>query len=124
MHTGLISPTDFIRQIAVYLKQNGINPVFIATDDEDFIEILRTTYPYLNLVHQETERGKSGIAFGVHFNSGTSSDRIRRGYEIITDIYAMARSSCLLCGTSGIPTLAKIINPSLTVNKVVDLPWK
>ena len=123
MHTEVVTAQNFIDLMSNHFELYKNKTIYIATDDDEFIGVLRATYPELNLIYQNSERGQTGIPLGIHFNPGTSEDRFRRGLEILTDIYAMARSKGLLCGTSGIPCIVKVINPALPLTKIVEKPW-
>lgn len=120
MHTEILSNHSFSLSIEKYML--GHRNVFLATDDISFIAWFKNRFNNINLLYNDVERTDGSV--GIHFKPASSSTKIKRGLDILADIIAMSYSKYLLCGASGIPVLAKIINPSMNMINVTNLPWK
>lgn len=119
MHTKVLDGVKFAERTKKLLHMQ--KSVYIATDDKDFYGNFRSVLPSINVLSQKSEKSNGQI--GIHYSPGAEHDRTRRGFEISYDLLMISRARFLLCGASGIPFLARVINPSLKIINIAEQTW-
>ena len=106
MHTKILAQDEFINNTRNHLKEH--KDIFIATDEIGFVELFKQKLPNLNIYSNQVERTSGST--GIHFLPSSQSIRIQRGIDVLADIVSIAKAEYVLCGASGIPAMAQIVN--------------
>lgn len=120
MHTDILAKDKFIKKIISHL--NDHKGIFIATDEIGFVELCKKELENTNIFSNEVERTSGNV--GIHFLPSNQSIRVQRGIDILADVVSIAKAKTLLCGASGIPAMAQILNPSLQIVDIVKAGWR
>ena len=118
MHTKILKVENFSNKIAMFLKAEKV--AFVASDDLSFHNTLCSD-TNCKIIGIPAER--SGNSVGVHFMPSSSENRVKRGYDVLTDIVALSHSREILCGASGIPVVAKTFNPATKLVNITGEKW-
>lgn len=92
---------------------NEYDGIFLATDDADAVLAMKKEFGDKLYYYEDVSRSPGDI--GVHLlnKKEDDSDRgYRLGYEIIRDVYTLARCNALIAGRSKVTTVAQIVKLS------------
>ena len=111
-HPQYVSYDDYVN--AVRELRGGYKNIFICTDDENALKYFQNAFQNdfsKILFYQNTMRstGDIGLHYAVLKNPVHDKDI---GYEVIRDVYSLARCRVLLAGVSNVSFSARAINAS------------
>ena len=87
------------------------NEFYLATDCRQELRNMRSRYGS-KCLYQKCFRSSS--ARGIHFSLDKPTG-LQMATEVLVDIAIMAKSSHIICTNSGVPIIARILNPSVTI---------
>lgn len=110
-HTPNLNPVDFYKKISPYiLKKNNI---YVATDDNSFISLLKDNGISINYFNNVTRKGPGR---GVHIKSFldylnlSSKIQVSKGFEVFRDCYWLSKGSVYIGSNSNLMYYSKILN--------------
>ena len=108
MHPNMVMADEFIEAIDEALQEQDYDYIFLATDDQRRLDVLRERYGSKLIYYKDTWRGDSE-EFIVTEKNNRVMHRYLSGLEVIRDMYTLARCDSLICGLSQVAILARII---------------
>jgi len=121
MNTPL-SIDDFYIVLDSYIKENHqIKNIFLATDEKNMIEYLKTKYVYINFI---TSRNLDGYLFWKNCESTE-----RNATEAMIDMLCLSKCKVVLKVSSALSSFSKVINPNLEIYRInalkmfTDIPY-
>lgn len=106
--TGLANPIPlewYFDEIDKVLTENQYDKIFIATDDDEYLEKMEERYGDRILCFRDTRRSKGG--FIPYFSA--DSPKYRVTYEVLRDIYTLIACNALIGGPSNVTTMARVL---------------
>lgn len=109
-HPQIVSLEDYITQIAALLKQSGYDGIFLATDDSEAQRRFEEVFQGKIRMH-EAYRGDSQRS--VMFSEvDRPHHHFELGYEVLRDVWTLAKCDGLVSGMSQVSICARIMNRS------------
>lgn len=109
-HPVTIHPEQLVPYIDDYLKEHNCNQLFIATDDQRFLDKFIEKYGdqllYYKDVHREYEDEGTMV---VDYMDQKEGVKYRGGYECLRDVYTLAKCTGMIAGFSGVEVVARIV---------------
>ncbi len=107
----IVHPVEYFPEIDRYIDANGDCRIFLATDQQQFVEQVRDRYGDRLVVR----RAQRASAFGDGANpfQKNSGSPYFKGEEVLVDCLLLARSDFLLKCTSAVGEYAMYFNPKL-----------
>jgi len=102
-----ITKNDFFIILNEYIKKNNIKNIFLASDENDIIEILKNKYPNIIL---KSSRDFKGNLFWKY----NQDKQLNAKYAMI-DMLCLSKCKEVLKVSSSLSSFAKIINPNLKI---------
>ena len=111
-HPRILTIEQIIQTIDELLKKGKYTKLFIATDDENKLNMLSERYSDKILYFKDTFRSseKKNI---LSIRDERNNSKYLKGLEVLRDIYALSRCKSLIAGLSHVSILARIIKSSL-----------
>ena len=107
-HPNMVTADEFIEAIDEALGEHDYDYIFLATDDQRRLDVLRERYGSKLIYYKDTWRGDSE-KFIVTEKNNRVMHHYLSGLEVIRDMYTLARCDGLICGLSQVAVLARII---------------
>jgi len=107
-----LSPTEFLVLLNDFLSHNWFQTIYVASDTNEFVELIYRTLPEKRLLSLNQIRATAGSAVGLHFqvsDNGTNS----MADAAMADLLALSRCSCIFKTASTFSAFAKVLNPNL-----------
>ena len=101
-----ISVDWYLREISRMLGTGKYEGIFLATDDEEYLQCLLEEYPQKVFFFTDTQRSTNGKI--PYFQE--SSQKYRIGYEMLRDMYALMECRALLGGPSNVTMMTRVLN--------------
>lgn len=121
-HPKIVNPEEYlIRAKEVYVR-GKYDKIFLATDDENILELFREQFKEKLLYYEDVFRSKNHI--GAHvMQSDRPLHHYKLGLEVLRDVYTLANCDALLCGLSQVSFAARYVNIAINrkFNEVVIL---
>ncbi|MFT7530130.1 MAG: hypothetical protein ACI9FD_001134 [Gammaproteobacteria bacterium] len=105
----VIKPRACFSHIDDYTKQNGRCKIFVATDQQQFLDQLKTRYGDRIVSYDAIRASDDRNPFDVDRNDG-----YQKGEEVLIDCLLLSRCDYLLKCTSAVGEFAMYFNPSLS----------
>lgn len=105
---GLANPIPidwYYSEIDNVLKNNQYDKIFLATDDDEYLENFKNRYGDKVLYYADTERCKEGVI--PYFS--TNSPKYRVTYETLRDMYTLMHCNTLIGGPSNVTILVRVL---------------
>ena len=107
-HPIPVTPEEYIDPIKKLLVSGEYEQIFLATDDQEAIDILKDAFKEKLLYYDNVSRTDDGT--GVHTTGfRTGKNGYQMGIEVLTDTYCLANCDGLITGYSGAGLMAQII---------------
>lgn len=110
-HPKYIPYEDYVPVIKDFAGEKFAG-VFLCTDDDNALEYFKNVFkdsPYELLYYSDTMRSKDD--FGLHYENFRSPEKNRDiGYEVIRDVYTLAKCKMFISGVSNVSFTARAIN--------------
>ena len=104
----IVKPREYFRHIDAYTKQHGPCKIFVATDQQQFLDRMTARYGDRILSYQATRtRGMRNL---FELNDGNN---YRKGEEVLIDCLLLSRCEFLLKCTSAVGEFAMYFIPNL-----------
>ena len=103
-----VSPAEYFPEIETWLASNSEGHVFLATDQLQYLELMKDRYGP-SLVFYDCLRSDNSVA---PFNAKTGSP-YRKGEDVLIDILLLSQCDYLIRGASNIPEMALFFNDEL-----------
>lgn len=121
-HPIPLKPEDYYSYIDECIK-NGYNQIFVATDDQHFLNALTDRYKGIVKFYSDTYRSSNGI--DVHEQENLRENNgFLLAYEVMRDMLTLAYCDCLICGNSQVTIAARIHKCALSKKyeyiKIID----
>jgi hypothetical protein len=110
-HPVMVEPSELIGYIKNALEI-GFDQIFIATDDNNLLEIYRKEFGEKIVYFKDTFRSSNNIFLGFS-QSSRAQHQYLLGYEVLRDMYTLAKCDGLLSCLSSVTTCARITKASL-----------
>jgi hypothetical protein len=121
-----IAPYDnvaaHVDEIIAQLQEIGHSDIkiFIATDEQNFLDYMRVRYPSKVVCYEESERSIDGVC--VHL-SGTGGTPYQKGEDALIDCLLLAKTDILLKTSSNLSLCATYFNPDIPVIHMTSRHW-
>jgi hypothetical protein len=86
--------------------------IFVATDEQNFLDYMRERYPSIVICYEESERSVDGVC--VHM-SGTGGTPYKKGEDALIDCLLLSKTDILLKTASNLSLCASYFNPEIPV---------
>ena len=103
-----VSPAEYFEPIEHYLANHPGTRIFLATDQVQYLELMRKRYGNI-LHHYDCLRSSTSTA---PFN-GKQGSPYRRGEDVLIDILLLSKCAFLIRGASNIPEMAMYFSKNL-----------
>jgi hypothetical protein len=92
--------------------------IFVATDEQNFLDYMRERYPSRVICYEESERSGSGTA--VHL-SGSGGTPYKKGEDAIIDCLLLSKTDIILKTSSCLSLCSSYFNPYIPV---IHMTWR
>ncbi|WP_303816122.1 hypothetical protein [Selenomonas ruminantium] len=110
-HPKMISPKQYYDYIDTLIN-NGYNKIFLATDDEEYVELFMQKYARNIVLYGDVNRGRDKVNVAMAENRRANNNYLN-GLEVIRDIYTLAACDALVSGLSQVSVASRIINQAI-----------
>jgi hypothetical protein len=108
--TNFVSEADFIKLADDFIQDHpSIKVIFIASDEDSFVEQFRSSYPNHQIVN-------SGSV--IHHKEQGGQDNTSKGEHALLDCLLLSRCRYLLKCQSALSGFAKVLNPKIEAYRV------
>lgn len=107
-HPNMVTADEFVEAIDEALVKYDYEYIFLATDDENRLAVLKGRYGKKLIYYQDVARGERVLNAAVEKNN-RSKHHFLSGYEVLRDMYTLADCDSLICGLSQVSILSRII---------------
>jgi hypothetical protein len=94
--------------------------IFVATDEQDFLDYMRERYPLKIICYEQSERSVDGVC--VHL-SGKGGTPYKKGEDALIDCLLLSKTDILLKTSSNLSQCASYFNPDIPVVHMTTRPW-
>lgn len=119
-HPVAVKIEQEIEKVKELIEKSGYEQIFLATDENQAVEIFKKEFGDKVKVYQDTFRddgGDDSIAFS---SSDREHHKYKLGLEVIRDEYTLTRCDGLVCGYSNVTFIARIMRRSWFENDFED----
>lgn len=103
----------YLEAIQKLVQEEPIDTIFVATDEEGILEILKERYGN-RVISTNAYRGEKGTTEGIHLSENTEKAReyhkYHLGEEVIEDMLLLSKADYFVFGRSNVATTAMIFN--------------
>lgn len=122
-HPNMVAVDEFVEVIDEVLTNHEYEYIFLATDDENRLNVLREKYGRRLIYYKDVARGERALNIAMEKNVRPMHHYLS-GYEVLRDMYTLASCDSLICGLSQVSILSRIIrlasDKPYTYIKVLD----
>ena len=120
-HPGSYSLKMFGDTIEKVMAEKEFDSIFLATDDVEAIEFFKSNYPNIKFYNDVIRSaGKISVAY---IETDRESNHYKLGYEVLRDMYTLARCDGLIAGLSQVALTTQVIKKAkdeeYTVLKII-----
>lgn len=114
--TSHVSYDEFVTIINDFIISRKITCLFVATDEEPFLNYLKKSFSKIKIVYYKQYRTQGGIKNIHHHHK--EEDNITLGMNAIIDALILSKCSYVLKNQSQLSAWAKIFNPNLEIYRI------
>lgn len=107
-----VSYEVIVKLVKSEIEKDKNTKIFIATDEEKFLNVMQTTFPG-KVVALQALRSQKG--YPVHYPSNNGADNYKKGEEAVMDCILLSRCSKLIRTSSNLSAASAQFNPSMEV---------
>lgn len=113
IHPVYVEIAAYLEEVKKQFGKGNWDKVFLATDDENALEIFRKEFGGSLLYYEDVyrTRNKKSVAFS---NSERDNHHYKLGLEVLRDVYTLASCGGLVSGISQVSLCARIIHKGNT----------
>ncbi|MFZ9376598.1 MAG: hypothetical protein ACO25K_05700 [Candidatus Fonsibacter ubiquis] len=116
MHVDRIPIEKYIEESVKEFQSNKYESIFIATDEENIIEMFENVFMGIQIIHNNTIKSKDKITpLHKSYGARTPKELIDLGDQVLLDSHSISNCKKVICKTSNIINYARILNPELDV---------
>ena len=101
---------NYIKLISKKIEKNKYKNLFIATDDETVLELIKETFKNVNVLYNDVSRSKTGDP--VH-KSQNDNNGFKLGLDALTDVYCLSLCKDVILSNSNFSYCVLYFNPGI-----------
>lgn len=106
-HPVPVEPDEYITEIKKALKEHNFEKIFLATDDDDVVNIFKKEFGTMLIYYDKMFKVANRTEL---LESKRDDHNYLLGLEVLIDVYTLAACSGLIAGLSNVPNAAQCIN--------------
>lgn len=115
-HPKEVELEQLIEEIDNALNRIDYPNIFLATDDNQCIDLMQKRYGKRIKFYENTYRSDGGVTSIIFSDNLRDNHKFNLGLEVLRDMYTMSRADGLICGLSNVPTAARWCKKALGEN--------
>jgi len=96
------TPEQYFEVIDKVFEDEKFEQIFVATDDDDYLDLFRTRYGEKVIAFKDSKRGKKDVYMLFDDMDERENDGYWMGYEVLRDIFALLRCGAFIAGASNV----------------------
>lgn len=115
-HVDKIPIQKFISESIKEFENNNYESIFIATDEENVIEVFENVFRGIKIIYNDTIKSKdTSIPLHISNIRRSAKEYIDLGDQVLLDSHSISNCKKVICKTSNIINYARILNLNLDV---------
>lgn len=120
-HPVFVTIEQEIEKVHEVLSTNKYEAIFLATDEQDAVNIFRKEFGDMVKVFEDTWRADSGDESVAYSRANREKHHYLLGLEVLRDEYMLTRCAGLVCGVSNLTLAARMMRTAWYDKEYEDL---